>query len=88
MKARFAYAEVMALNLSCPAVSQIWALTLLPPSTSMLLVANSTPMVDLDSRENSLRVKRSSRFVFPTPESPTSTTAGEGAHVAFVLGCF
>lgn len=38
-------------------VSQICAFTVLP-STLMLLVANSTPIVDLDSRLNSLRVKR------------------------------
>lgn len=40
----------------------------------MLLVANSTPMVDFDSRQNSLRVNRLSRLDFPTPESPMSTT--------------
>ena len=40
----------------------------------MLRVANSTPIVDLDSSENSLRVKRDSRLDFPTPESPISTT--------------
>lgn len=36
-------------------VSQIWALTVLE-STLMERVANSTPMVDLDSRLNSFRV--------------------------------
>ena len=40
-------------------------------------VANSTPMVDLLSRLNSLRVNRESRLDFPTPESPIRTT-GEG----------
>lgn len=45
----------------------------------MLRVANSTPMVDLLSRENSLRVNLLSRLDLPTPESPISTTAG-GAH--------
>ena len=40
----------------------------------MLRVANSTPMVLLDSRQNSLRVKRDSRLDLPTPESPMSTT--------------
>jgi len=40
----------------------------------MLRVANSTPIVDLDSRQNSLRVKRDSRLDLPTPESPMSTT--------------
>lgn len=42
--------------------------------TCMLRVANSTPMVDLLSSENSLRVKRDSRLDLPTPESPISTT--------------
>jgi hypothetical protein len=42
--------------------------------TSTLLVANSTPMVDFDSRLNSSLVNRSSRFVLPTPESPIKTT--------------
>jgi hypothetical protein len=40
-------------------VSHICALTVFP-STAMLLVANSTPIVDLDSRLNSLRVNRDS----------------------------
>lgn len=39
----------------------------------MVLVANSTPMVLLLSRLNSLRVKRERRLDFPTPESPIST---------------
>ncbi len=70
------HAEVMALYRSWPAVSQICALMVFP-STWMLRVANSTPIVDLDSRLNSLRVKRESRLLLPTPESPISTTAGE-----------
>ena len=37
-------------------------------------MANSTPMVDLESRLNSLRVKRLKRLDLPTPESPMSTT--------------
>lgn len=37
-------------------------------------VANSTPMVDLLSRLNSLRVNRERRLDFPTPESPIRTT--------------
>lgn len=40
-------------------------------------VANSTPMVDFESRLNSLRVKRLSRLDFPTPESPIRTTVVE-----------
>ena len=42
--------------------------------TCMLRVANSTPMVDLLSSENSLRVNRLSRLDLPTPLSPISTT--------------
>ena len=40
----------------------------------MLLVANSTPIVDLLSKLNSFRVNRESKLDFPTPESPISTT--------------
>ena len=40
-------------------------------------VANSTPMVDFESRLNSLRVKRESRLDLPTPESPMRTTWGK-----------
>ena len=67
------YALVIALNLSWPAVSQIWALIVLE-STWILLVANSTPIVDLDSKLNSLRVKRDNKLDLPTPESPIKTT--------------
>jgi len=45
------------------------------PSAWMLRVANSTPIVDLVSRLNSLRVKRESRLLLPTPLSPIRTTA-------------
>ena len=54
-------------------VSQIWALIVFP-STCILLVANSTPIVDLDSKLNSFLVNRDSKFDFPTPESPMRTT--------------
>ena len=81
---------------SWPAVSQICALMVLP-SVLMLLVANSTPIVDLDSKLNSLRVKRDRRFDFPTPESPINTTVftkrggrggveGRGGGAAWVRG--
>ena len=43
-------------------------------STWIERVANSTPMVDLLSRLNSLRVNRERRLDFPTPESPMRTT--------------
>ena len=35
-----------------------------------VLVANSTPIVGLDSKLNSFLVKRDNKFVLPTPESP------------------
>ena len=41
----------------------------------MLRVANSTPMVDFESKWNSLRVKRLNKLDLPTPESPMMTTA-------------
>lgn len=46
-------------------------------STWMERVANSTPMVDLESRLNSLRVNRESKLDFPTPLSPMRTTGLE-----------
>lgn len=54
-------------------VSQICALIVFA-STWMLLVVNSTPMVDFDSKLNSFLVKRETRLDFPTPESPIRTT--------------
>ena len=54
-------------------VSHIWALIVFP-STWILLVANSTPMVDFDSKLNSFLVNRERRFDLPTPESPMRTT--------------
>ena len=79
----------MALYLSWPAVSQIWALIVFPstwtiyifywnkmtkPSTCMDLVANSTPIVDFDSKLNAFLVNLEKRLDFPTPESPIRTT--------------
>lgn len=40
----------------------------------MLLVANSTPIVDLDSKLNSFLVNLESKLLLPTPESPIRTT--------------
>jgi hypothetical protein len=37
-------------------------------------VANSTPIVDFESRLNSFLVKRDSRFDLPVPLSPMRTT--------------
>ena len=38
------------------------------------LLRNSTPTVAFESDLNSLLTKRFIKFVFPTPESPTTTT--------------
>ena len=53
--------------------------------TWMDLVANSTPMVDLDSKLNSFLVNRDSRLDLPTPESPIRTTV-EGDIVKKKIG--
>lgn len=74
------YADVIARYRSCPAVSQICAFIVFP-STWMLLVANSTPMVLLLSRLNSFRVNRDKRLLFPTPESPIRTTEKKTKHL-------
>ena len=44
------------------------------PSTFMDLVANSTPIVDFDSKLNAFLVNLEKRLDFPTPESPIRTT--------------
>lgn len=49
----------------------------------MLLVANSTPIVDFDSKLNSLRVNLDSKLDFPTPESPIKTTKNETILITF-----
>ncbi len=67
----------MARYRSCPAVSQICALMVFA-STWIDRVANSTPMVDLESRLNSFRVNRLKRLDLPTPESPIRTTEEAG----------
>lgn len=43
--------------------------------TCILLVANSTPIVDFDSKLNSFLVNLDNKLLFPTPESPIRTTA-------------
>jgi hypothetical protein len=60
-------------HLSWPAVSQICALTV-RASICSVRVWNSTPMVALESRLNSLRANRASSCDLPTAESPMSTT--------------
>ena len=48
-------------------------------------MANSTPMVDLLSRLNSLRVKRESRLDFPPPETPKRTPGLRAGGLSGVL---
>jgi len=54
-------------------VSQICAFTSLLSSICTVLVANSTPIVLLESLLNSFFVNRKTKFDFPTPESPSKT---------------
>lgn len=70
------HAEVMARYRSSPAVSQIWALMVKLLSCTVR-VLNSTPMVVRVSWLNSFLVKRDSRLLFPTPDSPIRTTADD-----------
>ncbi|OAY78280.1 hypothetical protein ACMD2_02678 [Ananas comosus] len=65
--------RVSTPHLSCPAVSQIWALMRFC-WIWRVRVWNSTPMVALESRLNSLRANRARICDFPTAESPMSTT--------------
>ena len=51
----------------------------------MLRVANSTPIVDLDSKLNSLRVNLDKRLLLPTPESPINTTVTKKVFVNLLL---
>ena len=55
-------------------IMQCYKYDIISPNTCILLVANSTPMVDFDSRLNSFRVNLERRLLFPTPESPINTT--------------
>jgi len=51
------------------------------------LVANSTPMVLLLSRLNSLRVNLESKLLLPTPESPINTTTPRHHHRSLNSHC-
>ena len=68
------YAEVIALKRSYPAVSQIWALTVPPAFSVTPLVANSTPIVGYLFFGSSFLMYRLSKWVLPTPVSPTKIT--------------
>ena len=68
------YADVIALNLSYPAVSQIYAFTVPPAFKVTPLVANSTPIVGYLFFGSSFLMYRLRRCVFPTPVSPTRIT--------------
>ena len=61
----------MVLKRSWPAVSQICSLTRLP-SSSMVLILKSMPMVVMNEGVNESSLKRSKQHDFPTPESPIS----------------
>ncbi len=59
----------MVRKRSCPAVSHIWSLTLLP-SSSMVRILKSMPMVVMKEGVKESSLKRSRQQDFPTPESP------------------
>jgi hypothetical protein len=59
----------MVRNRSCPAVSQICSLTRFP-SSSMVLILKSMPMVVMKDGVKESSLKRRRQHDFPTPESP------------------
>lgn len=59
----------MVRNLSWPAVSQICSLTRLP-SSSIVRILKSMPMVVMKDGVNESSLKRSRQHDLPTPESP------------------
>lgn len=62
---------VIVLKRSCPAVSHICSFTLLP-SSSIVRILKSMPMVVMKEGVKESSLKRSRQQDFPTPESPIS----------------
>ena len=65
---------MIALNLSVPAVSQIYAFTVPPVFKGTGFVANSTPIVGYLFLGRVPFMYLLSKKVFPTPASPTKMT--------------
>ena len=65
---------VTARNCSCPAVSQIWALALLPSLRRIALEVNYIPIVGFILSGFLPLSKVYIKFVFPTPASPRTIT--------------
>lgn len=63
----------MVRNRSCPAVSQICSFTRLP-SSSIVRILKSIPMVVMKEGVNESSLKRSKQHDLPTPESPISNS--------------
>ena len=63
----------MVRKRSCPAVSQICSLIVLP-SSSIVRILKSTPIVEMYDSVYVSSAKRSSRHDLPTPESPISSS--------------
>uniref|UniRef100_A0A6B2LWR3 Uncharacterized protein n=1 Tax=Arcella intermedia TaxID=1963864 RepID=A0A6B2LWR3_9EUKA len=57
------------MNLSCPAVSQIWSLTVVPPRSSVRIL-KSTPIVLMNDSMKVLSTNRRSKLDFPAPVFP------------------
>ena len=75
----------MVRKRSCPAVSQICSLTRLP-SSSMVLILKSIPMVVIKDGVNESSLNRNRQQDLPTPESPIKRSlicaGGNKAHVS------
>lgn len=63
----------MVRNRSCPAVSQICSFTRFP-SSSIVRILKSIPMVVMKDGVNESSLKRSRQHDLPTPESPISSS--------------
>lgn len=74
----------MYLNLSWPAVSQIWSLMRLPGSISTRREKKSTPTVGSDTCAKRPSVKRLIKQDFPTVESPMTISRNWYSHIASI----
>lgn len=73
------------LNLSWPAVSQIWSLIRFPGSISTNLEKKSTPTVGSETWAKRPSVKRRIRHDFPTVESPMTISLNWYTQIASIF---
>lgn len=74
--------DVIYLNRSCPAVSQIWSLMRFPGSISTRREKKSTPTVGSDTWAKRPSVNRRIKHDFPTVESPMTINLNWYSHIA------